>query len=115
MIHGSEYARQFEEMGETRVREQIALKRFDERRERFARHWLAERERQAVRSNASTDSELARMAADAARDAAEAARDQAEAARDANRIAERANIIATLALIAALIAIAISVVAIFMS
>lgn len=118
-----------EAVGEVAVRKRLRQGIYSGKNKNYVEAWLerlaverAQEEREASISNANTQTELARAAADAARDAADAARDQSESAREANDlarqandIAQKANIIATIALVAAAIAIAISIVGIFIS
>jgi len=97
------YFVEFEGKGETTVRQELELGIYGEPRAKFARHWLAEREREANESAMAEQIALARSAATSAREAADAAREQAASAREANDIAKTARLIAIAAAIAATI------------
>lgn len=105
------FRRSFEELGEAKVRQRLALKDFGDIEMRLAPEWLREKEEdrarlQAERSDASQveQIDIARSAKDAAWAAAEAARDAAREAKNANRLAVIANVIAAAAMIVAGIA-----------
>lgn len=119
---------EFESMGETEVRAQLAGWRGT--RHATAYRWLAEKDEEAHRLSESSkfeQIEIARLAKDAALASNILAREENSLAREANSIAraaaaaadrsareaEKSNTIATVALIAAVIAIAISIIGIF--
>jgi hypothetical protein len=103
----SKVARRCSELGEAKVRDNLAKGLFTSEWRPHAERWLAKFDHERRESSQAESLEIAKSAKDAAWVAA-------EAARDAAREASKANTIATLALIAAVIAIAVSIVAVFL-
>ena len=100
-------ARRCGELGEDKVRSNLALGLFTEEWRPHVERWLAKINHERKESSQAESLAIATSAKDAAWVAA-------EAAREAARTAKTANIIATLALGGAAIAIAISIVAAFL-
>lgn len=103
-----EFLAKLDAMGEAKVREQVAIGAFGERRRAWVALWLLTHDQRRLDE------------AEARNDASQAeqitiARSAADAAWEAARAAKNANTIATVALIAAIIAIAVSVITAFLS
>jgi len=103
--------REFEELGERKVRQNLAAHVYGEDNTRLAREWLDHKEAERKRSAQAEQSEAADRASSAAERAADAATRAADAAAEQARQAQRANRIAATALLIAIAAAIMSLIA----